>query len=284
MNVSAQLYQLQEGAMPCGNSVRYGVRKNPVVLLGLELRKVKGSSFWWMALGMMFLISAWSGTAFMKRAGSGNRTLQTMTLAVGEVYQTVSLLAPILAALLTSRLAVLETNERMNLKWLSLGQTDTSRFIAKLALSGTILAACFVVPLIWVPLVAQVKGFQESTSLGAVIVVPTLIVFFSSMAVAAVQLMFSLTLSKQAVGLGIGVIAGLIGSGLGPMNVARLGWLFPAGVSSAASPFLTTATADDYAQMSLVDNPWGLIGASLVACIIWIGVSVVVIKEREARR
>lgn len=67
MNVSAQLYQLQEGAMPCGNSVRYGVRKNPVVLLGLELRKVKGSSFWWMALGMMFLISAWSGTAFMKR-------------------------------------------------------------------------------------------------------------------------------------------------------------------------------------------------------------------------
>lgn len=180
-----------------------------------------------------------------------------MTLAVGEVYQTVSLLAPILAALLTSRLAVLETNERMNLKWLSLGQTDTSRFIAKLALSGTILAACFVVPLIWVPLVAQVKGFQESTSLGAVIVVPTLIVFFSSMAVAAVQLMFSLTLSKQAVGLGIGVIAGLIGSGLGPMNVARLGWLFPAGVSSAASPFLTTATADDYAQMSLVDNPWG---------------------------
>lgn len=257
MNVSAQLYQLQEGAMPCGNSVRYGVRKNPVVLLGLELRKVKGSSFWWMALGMMFLISAWSGTAFMKRAGSGNRTLQTMTLAVGEVYQTVSLLAPILAALLTSRLAVLETNERMNLKWLSLGQTDTSRFIAKLALSGTILAACFVVPLIWVPLVAQVKGFQESTSLGAVIVVPTLIVFFSSMAVAAVQLMFSLTLSKQAVGLGIGVIAGLIGSGLGPMNVARLGWLFPAGVSSAASPFLTTATADDYAQMSLVDNPWG---------------------------
>lgn len=91
----------------------------PLVLLSMELRKLKGSSFWWMALGMIALVSAWSGLAFMKRAESANLATRTMALAQGEIFQTVGLLAPILAALLTSRLAVLESGERMELKWRS---------------------------------------------------------------------------------------------------------------------------------------------------------------------
>ena len=226
------------------------------VLLSMELRKLKGSSFWWMALGMIALVSSWSGLAFIKRAESANPATHAVALAQGEIFQTVGLLAPILAALLTSRLAVMESSERMELKWRSLGQDATERFLAKLIVAGSVITLCFVIPLTWVPLAASAQGFHLEGSLAKYILVPALIACFSSIAVTAIQLALSLTIDRQAIGLGLGVIAGLIGTGLGPMNMPGLGWLFPAGISSAASPFLSSASPDGFAWMTLVANAW----------------------------
>ncbi|KFF31504.1 ABC transporter permease [Bifidobacterium bombi] len=254
------------------------------VLLALEVRKLKGSSFWWMASAMVAMVCAWSGLAFMKRAGSGNAALHTLALAQGEVYQTVGLLAPILAALLTSRLSVMETGERMDLKWRSLGQGAGDRFFAKLAVAGVAVSLAFMVPLVWVPFAGLSDGFALGGDFAALVFAPVLIALASSMAVSAIQLALSLTVGKQAVGLGVGVIAGLIGTGLGPMNAARLGWLFPAGISSAASPFLTIAGTDGHARMTLVSNPWSCVAGSLLACIIWIVISAVIITIKESRQ
>ncbi|RBP98053.1 ABC transporter permease [Bifidobacterium aemilianum] len=196
----------------------------------------------------------------------------------------VGLLAPIFAALLTSRLAVLETSERMNLTWLSLGQSDLSRFWCKLLVSGTALGLCFLLPLCWIPLAAQAMGFGRSGSLASLLVLPACIAFLSCLAVSALQLVISLLVDRQAVGLGVGVIAGLVGSGLGPMGLPWLGWLFPAGISSAANPFQVQATADGYAQVSLRSHGWGLLGASLLACLFWVLVSSMLIKVKEAQR
>ena len=254
------------------------------VLLSMELRKLKGSSFWWMALGMIVLVSSWSGLAFMKRAESSNPTTRTVALAQGEIYQTVGLLAPILAALLTSRLTVLERGERMDLKWRSLGQDATERFLTKLIVAGSVITLCFVIPLTWVPLAASAQGFHLEGSQAEYILVPALIACFSTMAVTAIQLVLSLTIDKQAIGLGLGVIAGLIGTGLGPMNMPGLGWLFPAGISSAASPFLSSASPDGFASMTLVANPWTKVLTSLLACIIWSGISAFIVKAKELCR
>lgn len=256
---------------------------NPLMLISMEVRKLKGSSFWWMIIGMITMVSLWSGFAVMKRAG-GNSATRTLTLTQGDIYQTISLLAPILAALLTSRLAIMETSERMDLKWRSLGQGKTGRFFAKLAVAGTALSLIFLIPLTWTPLAALAMGFKSDGDLSSLILAPALIAFLASMAVSAIQLMLSMTINKQAVGLGVGVIASLVGSGLGPMNVARLGWFFPAGISSAASPFLTTATPDGYARMTLVTNPWALVLTSLIACVIWTGISAFVITAKESHR
>ena len=255
-----------------------------LTLLSMELHKLKGSSFWWMALGMIALVSAWSGLAFIKRAESANPATRTVALAQGEIYQTVGLLAPILAALLTSRLAVLESGERMDLKWRSLGQDATERFLTKLIVAGCVITLCFVIPLTWVPLTASAQGFHLDGSLAEYILVPALIACFSSMAVTAIQLALSLTIDKQAIGLGLGVIAGLIGTGLGPMNMPGLGWLFPAGISSAASPFLSSASPDGFASMTLVANPWTKVLTSLLACIIWSGISAFIVKAKELCR
>ena len=255
-----------------------------LVLLSMELRKLKGSSFWWMALGMIALVSAWSGLAFMKRAESANPATRTVALAQGEIFQTVGLLAPILAALLTSRLAVMESSERMDLKWRSLGQSATGRFLAKLVVTGCVISLCFVISLTWVPLTASAQGFHLNGRLAEYILVPALIACFSSMAVTAIQLALSLTIDKQAIGLGLGVIAGLIGTGLGPMNMPGLGWLFPAGISSAASPFLSSASPDGFARMTLVANPWTNVLTSLLAYIIWSGISALIVKVKELYR
>ena len=254
------------------------------VLLSMELRKLKGSSFWWMALGMIALVSSWSGLAFMKRAESSNPATRTVALAQGEIFQTVGLLAPILAALLTSRLAVMESSERMDLKWLSLGQSPIGMFLAKLVVAGCALTLCFVIPLTWIPLTASAQGFRLEGSLAEYILLPALIACFSSMAVTAIQLALSLTIERQAIGLGLGVIAGLIGTGLGPMNMPALGWFFPAGISSAASPFLFSASSDGFARMTLVANPWMKVLTSLLACIIWSGISAFIIKVKESGR
>ena len=254
------------------------------VLLSMELRKLKGSSFWWMALGMIALVSAWSGLAFIKRAESANPATHAVALAQGEIYQTVGLLAPILAALLTSRLAVLESGERMDLKWRSLGQDATERFLAKLIVAGSVITLCFVIPLTWVPLAASAQGFHLEGSLAEYILLPALIACFSTMAVTAIQLALSLTIDRQAIGLGLGVIAGLIGTGLGPMNMPGLGWLFPAGISSAASPFLSSASPDGFASMTLVANPWPKVLTSLLAYIIWSGISALIVKVKESGR
>ena len=255
-----------------------------LTLLSMELHKLKGSSFWWMALGMIALVSAWSGLAFIKRAESANPATRTSALAQGEIYQTVGLLAPILAALLTSRLAVLESGERMDLKWRSLGQDATERFLAKLIVAGCVITLFFVIPLTWVPLAASAQGFHLEGSQAEYILVPALIACFSTMAVTAIQLVLSLTIDKQAIGLGLGVIAGLIGTGLGPMNMPGLGWLFPAGISSAASPFLSSASPDGFASMTLVANPWTKVLTSLLACIIWSGISAFIVKAKELCR
>ena len=255
-----------------------------LVLLSMELRKLKSSSFWWMALGMIALVSAWSGLAFMKRAESVNPATRTVALAQGEIFQTVGLLAPILAALLTSRLAVMESSERMDLKWRSLGQSATGRFLAKRIVAGCVITLCFVIPLTLVPLAASAQGFHLEGSLAEYVLVPALIACFSSMAVTAIQLVLSLTIDRQAIGLGLGVIAGLIGTGLGPMNMPGLGWLFPAGISSAASPFLSSASPDGFASMTLVANPWPKVLTSLLVCIIWSGISAFIIKVKESGR
>ncbi|WEV74550.1 ABC transporter permease [Bifidobacterium sp. ESL0798] len=249
----------------------------------MELHKLKGSSFWWMASGMALLTSAWSGAAFMKRAG-GNPALRTVLLADNEPYSFISLMAPILAALLTSRLAVMETGGRMNLKWLSLSQSEVMRFLAKYAVAGLALAMCFIIPLVWIPMAAKAKGFDFAGGYVRLLVVTSLIAMFSSLAVTAVQLLISMVVAKQAVGLGVSVIAGLIGSGLIAMSKPQFGWLFPAGISSAADPFVSLATADGYANVTMAGNPWICVLTSFAACVIWTVVSALIIKVKESRR
>lgn len=257
---------------------------SPFTLARLELLKVRGSSFWWMLLGMMLLVSAWAGMAFMKRAGSPVPALRSAALADGEVYQVVSLLAPILAALLTSRIAVLETSERMNLTWLSFGQSDAARFVGKLIVAGTGVGLCFLIPLLWVPIAAKALGFTVAGSFAALVWVPALTGFLSATATSAVQLMFSMMIDKQAIGLGLGVIAGVLGSGLGAMNRPALGWLFPAGLSSAASPFVRSVDAGGNATMLLAARPWMAVASAAMAFLGWTLVSMVVVKVKESRR
>lgn len=185
---------------------------------------------------------------------------------------------------MTSRIAVLETSERMNLTWLSFGQSDAARFVGKLIVAGTGVGLCFLIPLLWVPIAAKALGFTVAGSFAALVWVPALTGFLSATATSAVQLMFSMMIDKQAIGLGLGVIAGVLGSGLGAMNRPALGWLFPAGLSSAASPFVRSVDAGGNATMLLAARPWMAVASAAMAFLGWTLVSMVVVKVKESRR
>ncbi|WP_297302033.1 hypothetical protein [uncultured Bifidobacterium sp.] len=68
------------------------------------------------------------------------------------------------------------------------------------------------------------------------------------------------------------------------MNMPSLGWLFPAGISSAASPFMSSASSDGFARMALVADPWQKVLTSFLACIVWSGISASIITVKESRR
>ena len=135
-----------------------------------------------------------------------------------------------------------------------------------------------------VPIAAKALGFTVTGSFAALVWVPALTGFLSATATSAVQLMFSMMIDKQAIGLGLGVIAGVLGSGLGAMNRPALGWLFPAGLSSAASPFVRSVDAGGNATMLLAARPWMAVASAAMAFLGWTLVSMVVVKVKESRR
>ena len=156
--------------------------------------------------------------------------------------------------------------------------------MGKLIVAGTGVGLCFLIPLLWVPIAAKALGFTVTGSFAALVWVPALTGFLSATATSAVQLMFSMMIDKQAIGLGLGVIAGVLGSGLGAMNRPALGWLFPAGLSSAASPFVRSVDAGGNATMLLAARPWMAVASAAMAFLGWTLVSMVVVKVKESRR
>ena len=84
--------------------------------LGMELRKIKRRRFWLMAASAAGLELAWVMAATGKRAGSAAEQ-RLLGLSLNESMSMCALVMPLIAALLASRLATVDTEERMGLSW-----------------------------------------------------------------------------------------------------------------------------------------------------------------------
>jgi lantibiotic transport system permease protein len=164
--------------------------------------------------------------------------------------------------------------------------------MTKLFVAGFASYLCFALPQLGAFLLARRFGFSDggldaagsAHMLTTVLLMPLMVEMVASFAVTAVHLMAASVISKQAVGLALAILAGLVASGLGPMSVPWLGWLFPAGISSAAGPLAGIVAPGGFATVVAAPHAgWLLTGAALAATV-WVVVSVMAVRWKEAKR
>ena len=108
-----------------------------------------------MVAGAAGLELVWVMAATGKRAGSA-ADQRLLGLSLNESMSMCALVMPLIAALLASRLATVDTEERMGRLLTALGQRGTARFDAKLALGSFVVALGQASLLAFVALAGQI--------------------------------------------------------------------------------------------------------------------------------
>ena len=198
--------------------------------LGLEISKLKRSRLWLtlaLATGLELVWATALTVISLAKAPSGIAV--TTGYAIGSATDVHNLVAPIISAVVASRLASTEHDSTMLFQLLADGQSRTSLFLAKLT---TALAICSVPVIALVStttLVATASGVptdlgMTATWLGGLLV--------ANIAMTAIHLVLALLVHRQALTLSVGALGGLLGTltdVIMPSSVAAvLPWQCPA--------------------------------------------------------
>ena len=121
-------------------------------------------------------------------------------------------------------------------------------------------------------------GYQEAFWPGLVVLLA------ASVATMAVQLALATCLEKQAIGLGVAVVAGIVSSALPFMYLAPLGWALPWGLPAAANPVSTRLLGQTGMETALVTHPWVNALGAVLAATAWVCISRFIVKYKENHR
>ncbi|WP_130873972.1 ABC transporter permease [[Pseudopropionibacterium] massiliense] len=251
--------------------------------VGMEIRKMKRKHYWLMASGATALQLLWLAAMALKRS-TGVVEARLMVLSFTEPLYLGLLLMPIVAALLASRLVTLDTEERMDQLFTALKQRAATRFTAKLVVGSASIAAgesLFIGLLATAGPVLGLRngaGYQEAFWPGLVVLLA------ASVATMAVQLALATCLEKQAIGLGVAVVAGIVSSALPFMYLAPLGWALPWGLPAAANPVSTRLLGQTGMETALVTHPWVNALGAVLAATAWVCISRFIVKYKENHR
>jgi hypothetical protein len=254
--------------------------------IGLELRKLRHSRFWLMAVGLMMVMFAWTWLIVRKRFSYADPALRSVNMIINDCCMFVPLFGAIAAALLSSRSAVLETSERMDMKWDSLGFGLLPRYFAKLAVVTLAVLVEFIPPMFVFPLYGASKGMPVDGNWLVLSAQCTLLTLLTLISVCAVQLMLATVLDRQAIGLGVGVILGLGGTffTLGSKIGNPIGFLLPSSILAGGAPFRIVSNVHGNAVVQLANNPWPGIAMAFAASMVWVAIGAVIVKVKENRK
>lgn len=250
--------------------------------LGMELRKIKRRRFWLMAAGGAGLELAWVAAATGQRAG-GAAEQRLLGLSLNESMSMCALVMPLVAALLASRLATVDTEERMGRLLTALGQRGTARFDAKLVLGSFVVALGQASLLAFVALAGPGMGLRATAAYRDSLWPTLAVMLAASIAATAVQLALATCVDKQAVGLAAGTLAGVLCSGLPSVHLEALGWLFPWGVAVAGNPFSSLASFRAHAPVT-VAHPWAGALFAVIAAAVWVVAARLAVVHKENHR
>ena len=250
--------------------------------LGMELRKIKRRRFWLMAAGGAGLELAWVAAATGQRAG-GTAEQRLLGLSLNESLSLCAMVLPLVAALLTSRLATVDTEERMGRLLTALGQRGAARFDAKLALGSLAVALGQASLLAFIALVGPGMGLRPTAAYRDSLWPALVVMLAASVAATAVQLALAICVDKQAVGLAAGALAGVLCSGLPAAHLETLGWLFPWGVAVAGNPISSLASFRAHVPVA-VAHPWAGALFAVIAAAVWVVAARLAVVHKENHR
>ena len=196
--------------------------------LGLEISKLKRSRLWLTLLLATGLELVWAtAVTVISLAKAPTGVAVTTGYAIASATPVHGLLAPIISAVVASRLASTEHDSTMLSQLLADGQSRTALFLAKLTMA---LAICSIPVLVsTTTLVATASGVptdlgMTATWLGGLLV--------ANIAMTAIHLVLALLVHRQALTLTVGALGGLFGTFtniLVPSSVAAVvPWQYPA--------------------------------------------------------
>ena len=198
--------------------------------LGLEISKLKRSRLWLtlvLATGLELVWATALTVISLAKAPSG--VAATTGYAIGSATDVHNLVAPIISAVVASRLASTEHDSTMLSQLLADGQSRTSLFLAKLTTALAICSVPVITLVATTTLVATANGVptdlgMTATWLGGLLV--------ANIAMTAIHLVLALLVHRQALTLSVGALGGLLGTLTDvfvPSSVAAvLPWQYPA--------------------------------------------------------
>lgn len=248
--------------------------------IGLEIRKLKRKHYWLMAAGAAGLPLLWlaGATALRSRRPVGSRL---SVLSLNEVLNLGALLLPIIAAILASRLVTVDTEARMGQMFTALGQRPDNRFFAKLAVGSVSVAGGQLLMVLFTALASRAFGLQVTAGYRSGVLPALIVLTAASIAAMATQLMLATCAAKQAVGLGVAVVAAIACSALPFAQLAAIGWVLPWGITGAASPIDTLASQHSAGDAVLAANPLTNALVAVLVAALWVAVSRFVIVWKE---
>lgn len=248
----------------------------------LELGKLRRRHYWLLAASASALCLVWSSMRVASRV-TGPAKAHDTTLALDELLQVITVLMPVVTALLASRIVTADTEERMGQLMTALGQRPLTRYRGKLVIVFLTASAMETAVLVLLAAAAAPLGLTVTTSYWRALPPALVVMACSALAVASVQLMLSMCFDRQAIGLGTAAVGGLIAGSLPHAYLGSFTWLLPWGIIPSATPIDTVASyASIHAtgDMTLATQPWILAVFAALAATGWTVVAHTAIVHR----
>ena len=178
--------------------------------LGLEISKLKRSRLWLTLLLATGLELVWAtALTVISLAKAPSGVAATTGYAIGSATDVHNLVAPIISAVVASRLAATEHDSTMLSQLLADGQSRTSLFLAKLTTALAICSVPVITLVATTTLVATANGVptdlgMTATWLGGLLV--------ANIAMTAIHLVLALLVHRQALTLSVGALGGQFSS------------------------------------------------------------------------
>lgn len=250
--------------------------------VALELKKLRRTQYLPIAIATLAFQWLWLGATMFRRAASGQAG-RLLGLSLNEAVSLATLMAPIISALLASRLVTVDTVGRMGQFFGALGQRSSARFLGKLAVAGTTVALVEVATLLLVAVAGPAIGLGATEHYRVALPLSLVVMVAASFAAVAAQLVLSTRLDKQGVAVGIATLVAIFASGLGFVGVQALAWALPWTVAVAANTIDQARSQQQGGDIALVGSPAMQAGFAVLAALAWIALAHLVIVGTERR-